>query len=150
MTKQEFVDAVADQADRGLEARDQETDRLYEQLAGRQAIAGFLGADQVRQDVVRASPAPRLDQLAAPHQTQSETIVRVGIRWRDVEGASEIARRILNPPLSKRYESGTDKRVRITRMQREPGIEARASLGDVTGAKRIMRLREATRRRCCG
>ena len=36
---------------------------LDQQLAGREAIAGFLGADQLREQVVREASAARLDQL---------------------------------------------------------------------------------------
>ncbi len=44
--------AVADQADRGLEAGDQEPDRLREQLDAAQPVALLLGADERREDVV--------------------------------------------------------------------------------------------------
>ena len=55
--------AVADQADRGLEARDQQADRLREQLVRREPIARLLGADQLGEQVVAERLAPLGDQL---------------------------------------------------------------------------------------
>src|SRR5690606_17879816 len=55
--------AVADQADRGLEARDQQPDRLHDQLGRGEPVALLLGADQDRQQVVGEVAPALLDQL---------------------------------------------------------------------------------------
>jgi hypothetical protein len=62
--EQESADPVADQADRGLEARDQQPDGLDEQLVGPESISFLLGPDQRREEVVAEVPAALVDECA--------------------------------------------------------------------------------------
>ena len=55
--------AVADEPDGGLEAGDEEADRLRQQLERVEPVAGFLGADQRAQEVVGQMVAALGDQL---------------------------------------------------------------------------------------
>jgi hypothetical protein len=57
------TDPVPDQADGGLEARDEQARRVREQLARGEAIALLLRRDQVAEQVVPARAAARGDQL---------------------------------------------------------------------------------------
>src|SRR4029077_2397818 len=68
--KQQLANAVADQADRRLEAGDQQADRLRQQLLRRQPIALGLGADEAAQYVVGEAAAPLVDQ---PFEIFAET-----------------------------------------------------------------------------
>ena len=60
---EERPDAVADQADRRLEAGDEEADRLRDELGWAQAVALLLGPDEGAQEIVAEARPPRRDQL---------------------------------------------------------------------------------------
>src|SRR5439155_23171993 len=93
----ERADAVADEPDRGLEAGDQEPDRLREQLGRRQAVTGLLGADERGEQVVGEVPAPGGDQLLEVRRQRRARRLHLGQRLRGKELGGEAERCLRGP-----------------------------------------------------
>lgn len=95
--KHELPDAVPDQPDRGLEACDQKTDRLRDELLAAQAIALLLRPNERAQKIVAEPRAALGDQhpKVLAEVVPREAGAREHVRWRDL--ARETVRGVGGP-----------------------------------------------------
>src|SRR5262249_46027589 len=93
----ERSDTVADQAYGGLESRDQQADRLRDQLRRAETVALLLGADEPAQDVVSERTATPLDELCEVGGERHAGGARLVDHLGGQDGGGEPVRRFRRP-----------------------------------------------------